>query len=197
MREPDPPPGAIEQILSELGVTDGEMLNQGRTLDRAAAELIADAAERTAPQRWHSAVTRPGAVTNTTVVTRQVVAGGHPARGDKLKTSMRALAGRIPQAQPEPLQAEPLTPDDGQDRDGRCQRVSGSGRRAGVPIPTDGCKPWREDLTLRELVRGEQRGRACSWTFRKVEPLVVSCAGPPLATCSYARPSHCPASHWA
>jgi hypothetical protein len=109
LSEPDPPAGAIERILADLGVTDAELLDRGVALDKAAAQLIAEAADRTAPQRWHQAVTRPvsGAVRNTTAVTRHVMAADQPAAAARLGPSMRALASRSPQAQPEPLQAEP------------------------------------------------------------------------------------------
>ena len=106
LNEPDPPPGAIERTLSDLGVTDPELLNRGTTLDKAAAQLIAEAAERTAPQRWHQAVTRSGAVRNTAAITRHMMAADQSAATARLGTSMRALASN-PQAQPEPLQAEP------------------------------------------------------------------------------------------
>jgi hypothetical protein len=64
LTEPDMPPGPIKRMLFDLGVTDPELLNRGTSLDKAASQLIAEAADRTAPQRWHGAVVRPGALTN-------------------------------------------------------------------------------------------------------------------------------------
>jgi len=107
LSEPDRPPGPIERILVDLGVTDPELLDRGTTLDKAASQLIAEATDRTAPQRWHTAVTRPGAVTNTTAVTRHVLAADQRGSTAALHASMRTLAISQPQAQPEPLQAEP------------------------------------------------------------------------------------------
>lgn len=107
LTEPDPPPGPIERVLFDLGVTDAELINQGRTLDKAVGQLIADAADQTAPQRWHSAVVRPGVITNTAEVGRNVLAADSCRPVAKVQIPRRALANPGPQAQPEAWQAEP------------------------------------------------------------------------------------------
>lgn len=105
LSEPDPPVGEIERILFDLGVT-GELLNRGMALDRAAPQLIAEAADRTAPQRWHRAVTRPGVTINASAIIRRVLATEQPEWTARLQ-SMLAPADRNLESQPEPLQAEP------------------------------------------------------------------------------------------
>lgn len=44
-------PGPVERILCELGVTDQTLLNRGQALDDATSQLVAEAAQQTAPQR--------------------------------------------------------------------------------------------------------------------------------------------------
>jgi hypothetical protein len=107
LTEPAPPPGPIERILFDLGVTDPELLNRGTSLDEETSQLIAEAADQTAPQRWHSAVVRPGAVTNTAKLARDILAADSRRPVAELQTPLRALANRGPQAQPEAMQAEP------------------------------------------------------------------------------------------
>jgi hypothetical protein len=99
--EPDPPPGPIERVISGLGVTQNDLLTRAIALDHSVSQLIADAADRTAPQRWHSAVIRPGAVTNPAAVTRHVLATDHPAPAAQLRTSLRAPAASTA-ARPQP-----------------------------------------------------------------------------------------------
>ena len=84
-----------------LGVTQPDLLSRAAALDKSVSQLIADAADRTAPQRWHCAVTRPDAVTSQTAVTRQVLATGQHAPSRTLHTSLRTLAAGDLQAQPE------------------------------------------------------------------------------------------------
>jgi hypothetical protein len=58
-------PGPVERILRELGVTEQELLNRGIALDKAATELVTEAALETAPQRWHAAVKSLGSAPDT------------------------------------------------------------------------------------------------------------------------------------
>ena len=106
LREPDPPPGPIERVISGLGATQSDLLNRAIALDKSVSQLIAEAADRTAQQRWHSAVVRPGAVTNPTRVTRQVLGTDHPAPAAQLRTSLRALAANT-EARPQPRNPRP------------------------------------------------------------------------------------------
>lgn len=106
--EPDPPAGPIERILADLGVTDPEVLKRGMALDQAASQLVAEAADQTASQRWHTAViNRPGAITNSAAITRHVLLADRATPIASRHSSRDARAFHGPKAQAEPLQAEP------------------------------------------------------------------------------------------
>lgn len=97
----DPPPGPIERVISALGITQGDLLNRAIALDKSASQLIADATDRTAQLRWHSAVVRPGAVISPAAVTRHVLASDHPSPAAQLHRSLRALTANGMQTQPQ------------------------------------------------------------------------------------------------
>ncbi len=105
--DPQAPPGPIERTLLDLGVTSPELLNRGITLDKAASQLLADAADHTATLRWHTAVTRPDAITSPAQITRHVLTPDRPEPAQALLRTLRPIVGRAAERQPEQLQAEP------------------------------------------------------------------------------------------
>jgi hypothetical protein len=77
-RADDQMPGPIERILRELGVENHDLLSRATVLDDTARQLVADAVRETAPQRWHTAVTRLRASVDTAQIIDEVV--GRPVQ---------------------------------------------------------------------------------------------------------------------
>lgn len=99
-------PGPIERILREFGVTDERLLNRGQALDEATSQLVTEAAQQSAPQRWVVAVKHLNRSHDTSQIIRHVL-----AQDDVLKVTPRSaprVAARQPsRPQPESRQAEP------------------------------------------------------------------------------------------
>jgi hypothetical protein len=71
-------PGPIERILREIGVTSNELLSRSKALDNATCQLINQAAEETAPYRWHAAVRQLSASADTAQIIEHVLAHNYP-----------------------------------------------------------------------------------------------------------------------
>jgi hypothetical protein len=75
-------PGPVERALRQLGVTDQPLIARAVTVDQAACQLLAEAAEHTAPQRWHAAVTSVGALADPAQVLNHVLAADDQRRAE-------------------------------------------------------------------------------------------------------------------
>jgi hypothetical protein len=71
-------PGPVERRLVELGVTSPDILERGAAIDQSARQLINEAAQETARQRWHAAVAGQKAVADTSKITGQLLAPPRP-----------------------------------------------------------------------------------------------------------------------
>ena len=92
-------PGPVECRLVQLGVTDTDFLSRGAALDQAARELIDQAAQHTASQRWNTAV----AGRNPTASTREII--DHILARDQRRPAVPAAPvarERVPELQAEP-----------------------------------------------------------------------------------------------
>ena len=100
-------PGPVERRLTELGVTNRELLNKGIALDLAASELIDEAAHETAAERWNSAVAGRRAVLSADRVVDDVLA--RDRRVPAMQRSAVGVPGDGPrrQAEADSPQAEP------------------------------------------------------------------------------------------
>lgn len=97
-------PGPIERTLRELGVTDQTMLDRGLALDEATSQLVTEAAQQTAPQRWNVAIKHLTASHDTSQIIRHVL-----AEDDRSLMTVRpqSLVATTKQPRAEPRQAEP------------------------------------------------------------------------------------------
>ena len=98
-------PGPVERILRELGVTDQTLLNRALTLDKASSQLVVEAAEQTAPQRWNVAVKQLNTSRDTRQIVKHVLAQNHAVL-TRARSHSPVMAAQKPQPQPEPMQAE-------------------------------------------------------------------------------------------
>lgn len=92
-------PGPVERILVQLGVTDAEFLSRGAAIDKAASELIDEAAQQTASQRWNTAVSG----SNPTAGSREII-DRMLTRGQRRPAlpSAAEVRQRVPELQAEP-----------------------------------------------------------------------------------------------
>jgi hypothetical protein len=98
--------GPIEGVMRELGVTDRALLRRGLALDEATSQLVVEAAQQTAPQRWNVAVSHLNACHDTAQIIRHVL-----AQDGASAVAARSSAPNRPRHQPhfrrEARQAEP------------------------------------------------------------------------------------------
>jgi hypothetical protein len=99
------PPGPVERILRELGVTDQVLLDRGLALDGATSLLVSEAAQQTAPQRWNVAVKDLRRHHDASQIINHVLAQNEAAL--TVRSSSRAAVARRPAPQPRPSQAQP------------------------------------------------------------------------------------------
>jgi hypothetical protein len=92
----DEAPGPIERILTELGVTDADVLNHGTALDADIGRVVGQAAHDTAPNRWNHAMRELKSVADTDFIVEHVLAGrGFP--GAPQEPRPRGLAPLAPE----------------------------------------------------------------------------------------------------
>ena len=106
--EPNPSrrAGPVESTLRELGVTSQQLLARSSALDVATRNLVAEAIDQTAPERWHAAAARLTESADTAQLIEDVLLSS--TQRDASGTRTRAFLARPqPQGDKESAQAEP------------------------------------------------------------------------------------------
>jgi hypothetical protein len=97
--------GMVEGLLRELGIASGRLLERATTLDDAARQLVTEAVEQTAPQRWHTAALRLSTSADTAQLIQHVLAE-HDQRDLYGHHLAEPATGLRAEADTESLQAE-------------------------------------------------------------------------------------------